>query len=145
MSDRRFSPILAHKGSPALTARLYRSTAIGLAAFLCVIILYREPLGGYLVELEISGPPMTGLDLNDAGDWSRRADPAATLEVLEPNASNRTHLLLLRRRFSSTKATAQLAGLASRWLRQRLPEQLSKSRQQTLAGLRDVVAVARHD
>src|SRR5262245_57862487 len=75
MSESRASfDVGAWCGLP-LVRRVYTALVVGLALFILMLVLLREPFRGYLAEIHISGPAAAGLDLDDATRWLKAADP----------------------------------------------------------------------
>lgn len=127
-----------------LVRRAYMGLVVGLAVFIGVLALLREPFRGYLAEVQIVGPGTEGLDLADAMRWLKQADPhvaviASPASATAPRAQIRMTIVAPL----PSPANARLDELAARWLYQYLPDRLQSHRRATLGDLR-AAAVAAH-
>src|SRR5437870_601595 len=142
MSEVRFD--LATIGELPLVKRLHQALAVGLAMFMLTLVVLREPFHGYLAEVHISGPATAGLDLDDAVQWLKKAEPhlaAVATPAGEISAKCEVRATYVANHPKQT--LSHLDELADRWLYQYLPDRLQAYRHATLAKLRTAVTVAR--
>jgi hypothetical protein len=131
-------------GELPLIRRLHQAVAVGLAVFMLTLVVLREPFHGYLAEIHISGPSTPGLDLDDASQWLKKAEPHLAVVALPAGE------ISAKCEFRATyvaphpkPAVAHLDDLADRWLYQYLPDRLQAYRHLALSNLRNAVAKAR--
>jgi hypothetical protein len=135
---------LSKLGDLPVVRRLHQSVAVGLAVFMLTLVVLREPFHGYLAEIHISGPATPGLDLDDAGQWLKKAEPH--LAVIATPAGEISPKCEIRATFVARHpkpAIAHLDDLAERLLYQYLPDRLQTYRHQVAGSLRGAVTVAR--
>jgi hypothetical protein len=127
-----------------LVRRAYKGLVVGLAVFILVLVILREPFRGYLAEVRISGPGTEGLDLDEASGWLREVDPhSAVVAVPAGEVSPRCQIRVTHLANRPAAAMKRLDELAARWLCQYLPDRLQAFRRTALADLRTAVSTAR--
>src|SRR5437667_272481 len=144
MSPGRFSFDLHSLWELSLVRRLHQSLAVALAVFMLTLVVLREPFHGYLAEVHISGPSTAGLDLDDAVQWLKKAEPH--LAVVATPAGEISAKCEIRATYVAPhpkQTLLHLDELADRWLYQYLPDRLQAYRHRTLGSLRTAVAEAR--
>jgi hypothetical protein len=126
--------------------RVHQAIAVALAVFLLTVIVLRTPFRGYLAEVHITGPATAGLDLDDAVQWLKRAEPR--LAAVATPAGEYSAKCEIRATYVASRAQPALLHLdelADSWLYQYLPDRLQSHRRAVLAKLRATVNAARQD
>src|SRR5437868_10779525 len=113
--------------------RLHQALAVGLAVFMLTLVVLREPCHGYLAEVHISGPSTVGLDLDDAVNWLKKAEPhLAAVATPAGEISAKCEIRATYVAPHPRPAVLHLDELADRWLYQYLPDRLQASRRSAL-------------
>src|SRR5437868_13359002 len=113
--------------------RLHQALAVGLAVFMLTLVVLREPFRGYLAEVHISGPATAGLDLDDAVQWLKKAEPhLAAVATPAGEISAKCEIRATYVANHPKQTLSHLDELAERWLYQYVPDRLQAYCQATL-------------
>src|SRR4051794_9300185 len=127
-----------------LVRRVYQALVVMLAVFLLTLVVLHEPFRGYLAEVQINGPAIEGLKLEDAVAWLKQVDSkAAVIGVPAGEISPQCEIRATYVARLPASAEKHLNDLAQRWLYQYLPDRLQSYRRTLLADLRTTVQQAR--
>src|SRR5688572_23055149 len=119
-----------------LARRIYKAVVVAIAVFIGTLAIVRVPFRGYLTEVQVAGPPLAGLNLEQATNWLKTVDSHVAVVAAPPSElSPHSQIRITFVGPLPTPAMSHLNDLAARLLCQYFPDQLSTHRRTALADL----------